>query len=69
MKAQFVIIDIGENEMIDFAEALEDLVKFGKDNPTKVDEFFARLKEIREQMKQDFEAIREGKYKPRGEFK
>ena len=71
-KARLDITDTGESEMEkgkEFAvyeKALQDLVKFGEDNPEKVEEFFARLKEIHEQMKQDFEAIRNGTYKPKG---
>jgi hypothetical protein len=43
-----------------FKKALEDFVKFAKDNPAKIEEFLARDEEINKQMKQDFEAIKKG---------
>lgn len=50
---------MNKNEV--YVKALEDLIEYAKANPEKVEEFFARVKEIKEQMYQDFEAIRKGK--------
>lgn len=55
---------MNKNEV--YVKALEDLIEYAKANPEKVEEFFARVKEIKEQMYQDFEAIRKGTYKPKG---
>lgn len=53
---------MSKNELA-LKEALEDLVKFAEDNPTKIEEFFERVKEIKEQMYQDFEVIRNKCYR------
>ena len=54
--------EVSKNELA-LKEALEDLVKFAEDNPTKIEEFFERVKEIKEQMYQDFEVIRNKCYR------
>lgn len=53
---------MNKNEL--YVKALEDLIDYTKANPEKVEEFFARVKEIKEQMYQDFDEIRNGTFKP-----
>lgn len=55
---------------IDFTDAIRDMVEYMKANPkyrAKVEKAGKEFAQALEQMKQDFEAIRNGTYKPRGE--
>ena len=70
MTAQFVITDIGESEMADFTEAIREMVEYMKANPeyrAKVEQYLIDADEREKQMYADFEAIRQGTYRPKGE--
>lgn len=69
-RVRYDTIDTGESEMADFTEAIREMVEYMKANPeyrAKVEKAGKEFARILEQSDKDFEAIRQGTYRPKGE--